>query len=236
MGDAVITGANRGLGLALTQTFLADGWNVWSLCRSPENAGELNKLKSEYGKSLEVQRCDLSQEEDIVDATTRIMEKTPKVDILLNNAAILHRDESLEAFDSNAFLDAMRVNAVAPTLLAQKLLPALKRSPSPKIINISSASGVTSEVRAFNGLYSYKASKAALNMLTKVLAFEIMDKGVTVLAVDPGWMKTKMGGTDATDEPKQVAKGIARIARNASMDDTGKFIKWDGGKTVIGNR
>jgi len=226
--NVIVTGANRGLGLALLEAFLKDGAFVSALCRRPPDNGKLHSFTPARVNALRIHRCDLSDNRQITKAAEQISRVCDHIDLIINNAALLIKDESIESLSEGVFLESMAVNAFAPLAVAKAFLPLLKEASNPRIINISSASGVVERVRSFNGLYSYKASKAALNMLTRILALELRNDGIVVTAVDPGWMRTDMGGRDATGTPEETAAGILRISRKLTMEDTGRFLRWDG--------
>lgn len=217
----LITGTSRGLGLELVKQALASGAKVFACCRNPQGAGQLQALQAD---NLQILDADVSNNSQLSKAIARI----DSLDVIINNAAILERDEAVATLQKDAVLKSFEVNAVAPMEVIRIALPLLKKSQNPKIINISSGSGIISRVRAYNELYSYKTSKSALNMFTRVLSFELQEDKIPVIAVDPGWMRTDMGGADATGDPVASAEGILKISENLTMADTGKFLKYDG--------
>ena len=219
----VVTGASRGLGLALTKCLLADGFAVIATRRSP--SPELTALAEKYAK-LTLIEVEFERPDEAARLLAEAVGDSP-LDLLINNAAILLKDESLGSLDVGNIRKVFDVNTFAPILVSQALLPALEKSSNPKIVNISSDSGIIGGVRSFNGLYTYKASKAALNMFSRVMRLELKERGVDVLAVHPGWMRTDMGGADATLSPDDAAKAILEAIKTYP-DSGGGFINWQG--------
>ena len=220
---AVVTGASRGLGLALTNYLLADGFAVVASHRTL--SPKLAALAEEYAK-LTLVEVEFERPDEAARLLAKAVGESP-LDLLINNAAILLKDESLTSLDIANIRKVFDVNTFAPILVSKALLLALEKAPNPKILNISSESGITGRVRNYNGLYTYKASKAALNMFSRVMRLELKERGVDVLAMHPGWIRTDMGGADATLSPDDAAKAILEAIKTHS-DNGGGFVNWRG--------
>ena len=227
MDTVVITGANRGLGLELAKVFAARGDTVIGGCRTPAAADELQAL------TRHVHAVDTGDERSIADFVTAVGDGP--VDVLVNNAglsaeglgaALDERDVLL--LSPEHFMGQMRINALGPMLLARRLLPALRRSARPRIVNISSQVG-SMVVGSHTGRdVGYGASKAALNMVTIKLAMRLHDEGVVAVAVHPGWLRTAMGGASADLDPTEAAVQIVDLIEGLTMEQSGRFLRWDG--------
>lgn len=199
----VITGASRGLGLALCKEALLRGWEVIALCRniSPQLA-ELNE--QERIRCLSI---DMGDPESIEARAKQILLEEVELDGIVNNAGVvLGREETIETLSLEDVRKSMEINVYGPMLLVQRLLPLLCKSKEIGVINISSSAGALKGTRTID--YPYSISKAALNMFTEKLRKQLLPVGAHVAAVHPGWMKTDLGGEDAAVLPKEVAVHI----------------------------
>jgi NAD(P)-dependent dehydrogenase (short-subunit alcohol dehydrogenase family) len=229
MATILITGANRGIGLALTQALLARGDTLFAACRKPDHAPALRTLTDTYGEQLAILPLDVSELSSIREAVEQVRALTPHLDILINNAALNppEQDQSLEDIDFTTMMDALRVNSAAPLIMAQQFLQLLRKSYGAKVINISSEEGSISEKRS-GGDYAYRTSKAALNMVSRLLAFDLARYNITVVALDPGWVRTDMGGQYASLAPEESAAGMIRVMDGLTMYDNGRYLVYDG--------
>lgn len=226
----LVTGASRGLGLELTKGSLFSGNKVFALTQESSDHSKLSALSKEFPDSLFICIANYSDERQMKRIATFIAKETDHLDVIINNAAVLIKDESILSLNKEQLLDTFFVNTVIPVEIVKLSLPFLKKSQTPKVINISSNSGVTARVKSFNGLYSYKTSKSALNMLTRIMAFELDKEGIPVIAVEPGWMRTDMGGAAATNSPADSAAGILRVVQGLTKTDSGSFLNNNGDK------
>jgi len=224
----LITGTSRGLGLELVKISLSAGNRVFAICRNLSVNVKLQTLMNEYDKSLFVFEGDVSDSVQLHNILEKVKEKTDHIDVIINNAAILLKNESVFTLDKTQMLKLFEINAIAPLEMIRLFFDLLEASKNPKVLNISSESGVINRVKTFNGLYSYKASKAALNMMTRLMALELREKKIVVVAVDPGWIKTDMGGPKATGDPSVSASGIIKISQNLTIEESGCFLDYDG--------
>ena len=227
MSNVLITGANRGLGLSLTVRYLEKGDTVFACYRWKRSISALASLKKKYEGRLFLIKLDVTREKEISKAKGAISKRTNSIDILINNAGVIFRNESVAGFSAKNAEDAFAVNSTGPMLMAKHLIKLLKCSENPKIVNISSLSGSISRVSGFSGLYSYKASKAALNMLTKILSSELKDAGIIVAALHPGVMKTEMNGNDGDITPEESSMKIRSIIEKLKMKDSASFIDYN---------
>jgi NAD(P)-dependent dehydrogenase (short-subunit alcohol dehydrogenase family) len=222
MSKIVITGANRGIGLAMTRRFLNAGDEVLALCRAPDGASDLQALAREAGGRLSIGQIDISDEASIVRAAANV----GPVDVLINNAGIIGgEDQSLETIDIDAWMNAFKVMAIGPFLVTRAFLPGLKQAKG-KVVFISSQLAATAW--PYGGYYSYSSAKAAGNRVVHSLALDLKDDGVTLISVHPGYVQTDMGGPNAEIRPEDSAEGIYRLVSNLKPEASGGFFKWNG--------
>ncbi|MCC6615611.1 MAG: SDR family oxidoreductase [Anaerolineae bacterium] len=229
MQNVLITGSNRGIGLALTTAYLGRGDRVFAACRNPARASDLQALADTHGSQLVILPLEVGELDSIRAAVALIKEHTDTIDILINNAGINapQEDQRLDYIDFATMTRLFRVNSFAPLMIAQQCLTLLRRSHHPKVINLSSEMGSIAETD-YGGWYAYCGSKAALNMISRLLANELSRYNVIVAPVDPGWVQTDMGGEDAELAPEDSAAGLVALIDGMTPIDSGKFWRWDG--------
>lgn len=231
MPTVMITGSNRGLGLEFVRQYLDTGWDVIASCRKPGSATVLRQLQEQHER-LQVEALDVG-DFDAVDALAARL-RNRAIDLLINNAGVFGPKrgsdgdyrQSFGQIDYEIMTGVLRINALAPLKVAEAFLDHVAASGQKKIVTISS--GLGSIGGTDTGLYAYRASKAAVNMLMATLANELRDKGVIVTVFNPGWVKTDMGGADAS---LGVEDSISRLrGRIAALTgaDSGAFLNYDG--------
>lgn len=227
---SVVTGANRGLGLEFTRRLLARGDHVVAACREPGRATALNALAGEHPGRLHVLPL------DVADARSRaafaaelplVLGEAGRIDLLLNNAGVLHSGERFGALGEAHLEHSFRVNAMGPLLLSQALAPLL--ADGARIANLSSQLGSIAGCSRF-GTPSYNISKAAQNMATVLLAQALAGRGIAVVALHPGWVRTEMGGEQATETVGESAAGLLDVVDGVTEEDSGRFLDWRGGE------
>jgi len=233
MARVLITGAGRGIGLELARQCVERGDRVLAGCRAPERAPELRALTDQLPQSISILPLDVADAASLTAAVRQAHQEVEGLDILINNAAVNPGDSSLEGPDGARLLDDARTlavwntNAVAPVRVAQALNALLARGERSRVVNISSGAGsLASTTRG--GDYAYGASKAALNMMTRTYTWNVRDEGVTAVVIDPGWVKTDMGGPDAQLTPEESARGLLRVIDGLTPSDAGQFFRYDG--------
>lgn len=231
----MITGANRGIGLALTAELLKGGHDVLAATRSPEKARDLWKLRETHGESLEVLQMDVTSEESIKAEESNVDVLATKLDVLINNAAVFPEDGDESIFDMKPehFREAFETNVIGVIRVTRAFVPLLEKGTNPRIVNISSGAGSVTAKEDYR-CYAYAASKAALNMVTRGLAAEFRPRGICVVAMTPGWVKTEMGGPNAPLTPEQSARAIARTITALTMEKTSLFLERTGGEVKSG--
>ena len=213
--NIVITGANRGIGLALTKAYLARKDNVIALCRN--SSDELNKSGAQVHCGI-----DLSRHEHLKESLSVL--KYTKIDVLINNAGVLG-NESLNNWDPNTIDYQYRVNALGPLLLTQCLLGNLQQGS--KIGFITSRMGSMGD-NGSGGYYGYRMSKAALNALGVSMANDLKDQGIAVALLHPGFVQTEMVNNAGDIDARTSAKGLMSRLDDLSIDTTGCFMHANG--------
>ena len=231
MKTIFITGSNRGLGLEFTKQYLELGNQVIASCRNPSKAESLNKLINKYSDKITLIQLDVTNEEQRNKAFDEIKNQFSSIDILINNAGVKSGDGKnlyhLGDIHKENFMKIIEINTLAPLLMSEKFLPLLSKSKDAKIINVSSKNGSITK-RKQKGKYSYCVSKAALNMVTKILSNDLHEKGITVLSIEPGWIQTDMGGPEAPVKPKEPISKIIKLIDSKGTSDSGKFFTREG--------
>lgn len=228
MQTVLVTGANRGIGLALTKALLSRGNNVIACSRKPDAASELQSLRDGTDR-LTLLSLDVDSETSVLDAVSKVSEIYGKLDVLVNNAGVFPEEgyEAFEDLDLNLFGAAFQTNVIGVARVSQGFLPLLRKGTNPRLVNISSGAGSIG-AKEDNHYYCYSVSKAALNMLTKALSNELKGEGVTVVALSPGWVQTEMGGEKAPLTPEESAASIAETLDQLTIESTGNFVGRDG--------
>ncbi|MEM1330200.1 MAG: SDR family oxidoreductase [Planctomycetota bacterium] len=218
---AVVAGASRGIGLELVRTLAERGWSVHAGARDPSKS----PLAETQSDRVRAHTLDLD-DGDSVQAFAAAVGAGP-VGLLIHNAGVFERQPKLESFETDAFLRSMRTNVAGPVLLTRSLLPNLKAAGGAAVLHISSVMGSV-ELNESVGNFPYRASKAAMNMVSKGLANELGNDRIASVAMHPGWVRTDMGGEDAPLLPADAAREIADTALALSMEHTGSFIQRSG--------
>lgn len=222
MKTVLITGANKGIGFETARQFGKNGFHVIISGRDEKKLEDaLSSLKSE-SISAELLLMDVSDTESILGAAKNFEGKKTKLDVLINNAAILlKQDQSLSKQQEEIFAETVNVNCYGPLRVTKAFLPFL--SSGSHVINISSGGGsMTDPVGGWSPAYC--VSKSMLNALTRHFANELYSQNIFVNAIDPGWVRTDMGGRSAPGNVEQGAATQLWLATE-SMDATGKFFR-----------
>lgn len=227
-GRVLITGASRGLGLEFARQYARAGARVFAGCRAPEAAETLQALAGEEDLEVEPLGLDVTDRDAIDAAVTHIRDDGPgHLDLVINNAGLSPRGEEFSNLDADAMLRVLHVNAVAPLIVAQHCRALLATSARPCVVNVSSAMGSLAK-KDYGRHYSYAASKAALNMLTRAAAHDLRDDGIVVVALHPGWVQTDLGGSEATLSPRESVEGMIRVIAGLGPEHSSRFLTWTG--------
>ncbi|WP_407272965.1 SDR family oxidoreductase [Radiobacillus sp. PE A8.2] len=228
--NILITGANRGLGLVLVKQGLELGNQIFAGVRNlyDPSVGHLHQLQKQYESKLDIIHLDVTDEKTVIEATKKLKNKNQHLDVIINNAGVLiERDKTIEELDVEACLRSLDINTLGPVRIIKYFMPLLEQGDKQSIINISSEAA--SFTNAYSGDYPYGLSKAALNMLSEKLHVYLNAKDIKVFSINPGWMKTDMGGDKAPTDPLDSAIGIYDIIfGKVKPDSRFVFINYNG--------
>jgi len=226
MPTILITGANRGIGLGFVRHYLAQGWHVFAACRQPDNAGSLHDLRQNYPNQLTIILLDVTDEASIRAAYETLHAQTNGLDVLLNNAGVLHKSDQMHGVTADSLRQSFEVNTIAPFIMAQQFLDLL--GTGAKLVNITMPTpSITKWPRKDN--HAYIASRYALNILTKMLALELGERGIITVGLYPGYLQTDMN--QHATEAKPVSEGIplaAAVIDSLTPDHNGQCFLPDG--------
>ncbi len=214
MPTVLITGANRGIGLEFARQYSADGWDVIATTR--ETSAELAEL------GVRVEPLDLRDLDAVAALGAGI---DGPLDLLIANAGTMIPENGATADDARAWAEMLTINCIAPFLLAKSVLRQVADA-SGKLIALSSGMGSIAE--SSGGYVPYRTSKAALNMAWHSLAIEAKPLGVVAAALDPGWVKTRMGGPNALISAEQSVGDMRRLIDRLGPEESGGFLKRGG--------
>lgn len=231
MSTVLITGANRGLGLEFSRQYSKDGWKVLACCRKP--SPELEALAA-ADENVHIHALDVADHASI-DALAADLGDEP-IDLLLNNAGMYGSVSFAEggvphqAFGNTDYADwerVMRVNVFGPMKMAETFVENVARSEHKKIVTLSSMLG-SMGLNNIGGMYAYRTSKAAVNMMMHSMGINLAERGIIAVAMHPGWAKTAMGGPDADIEPEEGVSGVMKVIAELTQNDIGRLTAYDG--------
>ena len=218
----LITGANRGIGLALAKQFSKQGFNVIATARTPAQASELKALP------VQVEQLDIAQADSVAKLATKL--KGRGIDMLINNAGISgHSSQRFEDLDIEQLTKVFNVNSLGALRVTQALLPNLLLENTRIVASLSSRMGSIAD-NTRGCCYGYRASKSALNSVSKTLAIEFADRDFTFVTLHPGWVKTDMTSDAATYTPRQSAEKLYTVITGLDQQSNGQFYD------LLGNR
>lgn len=241
---ALITGANRGIGLGLVEVYLDRGWNVIATARTPARADALRALAMTHPR-LAIEQLDVT-DHGRVDELAETYRDQP-IDVLINNAAYIQVYQvSLRPLAEVEFDDtrmSFEVNAIGPMKMAQAFTPHVAASRDKKLINISSSAASFGAAPARGSSYNYSISKTALNAFTFKYAAEVRERGVIVTALHPGVVETDRPGNDWSVLPpamqriprmtvEEATAKIVDVIDSLTSEDSGRFVSYDGGTPI----
>lgn len=216
MRTVLITGANRGIGLEMVHQYWSDGWKVIACCRTLKNQVSKDRLihiQLDVTDALEIKNLAAQLEREFID-------------VLINNAGISGpSNEELDLFNSSDWLETFHVNAVGPYMMTGALSNQIERGHLKVVANISSAYGSIG-LNNKDDYCVYRASKAALNAITKCLANSLQEKGIIVVSIHPGSVKTDTNPKGRIS-PSESVQGIKKVLGSLSLKDSGSFMNYN---------
>lgn len=227
MATVLLTGANRGIGLELTKRFLEDGCLIHVCCRSPENARDLLKLAQQSEGLIQVHTLDVTNDAQREALKAQLGDQP--IDLLLNNAGLSGdwSRQSFEDIDYDGFREVLEANTIAPMKMMQTFVENVAQSQRKIIANISTKMASLDD-NASGGAYVYRSSKTALNMLSLSAARDLRCRGISVVMLHPGWVRTSMGGENGELSPEESSKLLFEHINKITPADNGRFIDIDG--------
>ncbi|MBK6919162.1 MAG: SDR family oxidoreductase [Deltaproteobacteria bacterium] len=226
---AVVTGANRGIGLELVRQLQARGDVVEACVRDPGAATQLAALA---GDRVRIHEVDVTRAATVEALAHALGDGA--IDTLFNVAgsyggptqSLGQMAEDLELGDVATTFD---INAMGPLRLSIALLPHLRRGTTKKLVHVTSGMGSIAD-NGSGGYYAYRMSKAALDMMSRSLAVDLRREGIISVVINPGWVQTDMGGPHAPTPVADSVRGILRETDAATLADSGEFLDWKGGR------
>ncbi len=220
MPTLLITGANRGIGLELLRSFAADGWRIHACCRQPDKAKALKAVDGD----IRLHRVDVTDGLRVASLARDLADES--IDVLINNAGIFGPRTGFGDTDYDDWLKVLAVNTLAPLRMVERFVEHVGRSERKLVVNVSSRMGSISQ--SSGGAYLYRSSKAALNAVTKGLSADLAARGITAVAVHPGWVQTDMGGAGADIPAETSAAGLRQVIDGLTPKDSGRFLNYNG--------
>ena len=222
MPSVLITGANRGLGLEFTRQYAADGWRVFAACRDPAGARDLAAVEGD----VSAETLDVDDGPQVATLANKL--SGHPIDVLINNAGIYGpKDVTRDTVVYDAWGQVFRTNAMSPLAVSAAFAANVAQGGQKKIITLSSIMGSIAENDS-SGDFIYRSSKAAVNAVMKSLAGDLKSEGITVVVLHPGWVRTDMGGPDASIEAPESVTGMRAVIAGLKESDSGRFLNYDG--------
>lgn len=226
MKTVLITGANRGIGLEHVRAFAVRGVRVFAAVRHPDEAQDLQTLAARQAGGISVLTYD-AVDPDAPLQLKRAVGDTP-IDLVLANAGVMGAtNQSFGSVDVEGLLQLVRINSVAPLKLVEALADNVAASGRRLLAFQSSQMGSIGDNRS-GDYYAYRVSKAALNMIAKGVSNDLRPQGISVVALHPGWVRTRMGGQGAPLTVEQSVAGQQRLFDRLTLADSGHFFNYDG--------
>ena len=225
MSSILVTGSNRGIGLEWCRQHAEAGWRVFATCRRPETADDLHALARTHPR-LSVHRLDVTEADSI--RTLRAELHGEPIDVLVNNAGVyLEKFMPIDRLDFGAWRQTVEVNTFGPLRVTEALTDQVAASRRKLVVSLSSHMGAIADIGVAGDTY-YRSSKAALNAAVKGLSFALGERGIGVLLLHPGWVRTRMGGEGALLTPAESVAAMRAGVDAFSMEMSGHFYRYDG--------
>lgn len=218
---ALVTGGNRGIGYEICRQLLQADFVVVLTARNQNLGEEAVKNLSQFKPDVHYTKLDVLNEDDYESVKTYMEDGFGKLDVLVNNAGIISSNANTASVSRSELLSTINNNFIGPFMLTQKLLPLLKKSPSGKVINVSSGMGALSEMGG--GHAAYRISKTALNAMTTAMSADLSQTGIKVFSMCPGWVRTRLGGDMAPRNVQQGAETAIWLATNEKIPGGGFY-------------
>ena len=227
MRTYLVTGANRGLGLKFTQELSGRGDRVIATARDLEAATELCAVAESAPSLVRLLSVEVTSPESVCKLAGSLADEA--VDVLINNAGTMGPRTGIGNMDYENMERCFRVNVVGAMRVVEAAMPALERGTTRHIVNMSSKMGSIGQ-NTSGGAYSYRASKCALNMVTKSMSIDLAHRGFVCVSMHPGWVLTDMGGPSALINTETSIRAMLERIDGLSAAQKGTFVEWSGGE------
>lgn len=226
MPSVLITGANRGLGLEFARQYASSSWRAFTACRAPEKASALNQLMADHPGLVSVHKLDVTDPDTIATLASTLAAEA--IDLVINNAGVAGGSGS-GSTDFDSFARTMAINTIGPVRVAEAFADHVAASSAKTMVAITSGLGSIGD-NGSGGYLAYRTSKAALNMAVRTLAHNFAERGIIAIVLNPGWVKTDMGGASAPTTPEDSIAAMREVIRGLKPSDSGKFFNHTGKK------
>jgi NAD(P)-dependent dehydrogenase (short-subunit alcohol dehydrogenase family) len=224
MANVFVIGASRGIGLELARSHAARGDRVFAFVRNPDSAGELTEAAGESAGAISVHAMDIGDPASVAQAAANAGGET--VDYLYTVAGVTGptNNELESEIDWDAWDQAFAIMVKGPLAVFKAFLPAMHDGT--KVINYSSQ--LAASTWPYGGMYAYGTMKNGLNRMMRSIAIDVKERGIIVITLHPGWVKTDMGGPDADITTEESVSGTIALADRLTIEDSGDFFNWNG--------
>jgi NAD(P)-dependent dehydrogenase (short-subunit alcohol dehydrogenase family) len=226
MPSVLITGANRGLGFEFARQYLADSWRVFATCRDPVAADQLQHLAKSSGGELTIVEMDVTDSARVREAAAQINDVA--IDVIINSAGITGASGQRPGhIDYDSWARVLNVNTMGPLRVLEAFVDHIASGERKLAVSITSGMGSLAD-NTSGGSIAYRSSKAALNMVMRSAAIDLAPRGIACVLINPGWVKTDMGGPSATLTPQESVTAMLRLIEKLGPAQSGKFFHYDG--------
>ena len=226
MAAVLVTSASRGIGLEFVRQYAEDGWQVFAACRDPGSAARLDPVSKSAKGNVQILRMDVTDAEGIRAAARQVGEQP--IDVLINSAGIMGGGgQRLGDMDYESWKEVLDINTLGPIRVTEAFFEHLRRSQRKTVVTITSGMGSLAD-NTSGGWIAYRSSKTAVNMVMRSVAIDLKSRGIICVVLNPGWVKTDMGGANANITPQKSVSNMRRVIEKLTAADSGKFFHHDG--------
>jgi len=226
MPAVLITSANRGIGFEFARQYLAEGWQVFAACRNPASAAALRNLEQRSGGKLSTLAMDVTDADSVRRAANKL--DGAAIDVLINSAGIVGASgQRVGTVDYESWARVLEVNTLGPLRVLEAFLENLSRGERKLAVTITSGMGSIGD-NTSGGSIAYRSSKAAVNMAMRSASIDLASRGIVCVVINPGWVKTDMGGPNATLTAEASVTAMRALIASLGREHSGKFFHYDG--------